>query len=198
MSWIDTALGAVKAQLTSVFPALGAMDAAREFISETVAQRIREEACAKAYELMAQAHRDVVKTIIWQNALLALSILPVYLFKSAWPFYAAYVVVAGYTAYSLFKHKALVLRLLKTRSILSTLTEEVYLAIEVELTQRQFIQRKAVEWLGPDLRKLAREVATKLKPDVLAATTNMALTLLLAFVAFRLFAIPMLERHALM
>jgi hypothetical protein len=41
-------LGTAKTALTSIFPALGAVDAAREFISEAVAQKIREEACIKA------------------------------------------------------------------------------------------------------------------------------------------------------
>lgn len=197
MDWFDRAIGAGKAALTQYFPALGAVDAARDFISETVAQRIRDEACTKGYALLAQTHRSVLTTIVWQNTALLSSLLPVYFFRSAWPFYVAYAGVAGYSAYSVWKMWPVVKRLIKTRSVTQTLSQEVLSAIEAELTQRQFIERKAVEWLGPDLKNIADEVAKKLKPDVMTAAANMGITLLLAFVAFRLFAIPLLEHRAL-
>jgi len=69
-------------------------------------------------------------------------------------------------------------------------------AIKIELTRRDFIERKAAEWVGPDLKKVSDQVARQLKPDIVAAFVNMALTLLPAFVAFRLLAIPMLEHRA--
>lgn len=197
MSWIAKISTYVKPALTSIFPAFAAVDVAREFISEQVAQRIRELAYAKAYELLAQSHRGVVTTIVWQNALLLLSLVPVYWLHSAIPFYVAYVCVAGYSLYSVIQVWPLVARLFKTRSITGTLSHEVLMAINTELTQRQFYERKAVEWLGPDLKKIADEIARKLKPDVVAAIGNMTCTLLLAFVAFRLFAIPLLEHRAL-
>lgn len=62
---------------------------------------------------------------------------------------------------------------------------------------REFYERKAVEWLGPDLEKLSEEVASKLRPDVVAAGVNIAFTLCMAFIAFRVFAIPLLEARAL-
>lgn len=126
-----------------------------------------------------------------------MSLLPVYLLHSAIPFYAAYSVVAGYSLQSLTEYRHVVLRLLKTRSVTQTLSTELLKAIEEELTLRDFYERKAVEWLGPDLRKLSTEIAVKLKPDVTAAAFNMAVTLLLAFTAFRVFAIPALEYKAL-
>ncbi len=201
MAWYEKLIDAAKDGLTAYFPALGAVEAARDFISEAVAQKIRDEACQKAYALLAQTHHRVVRTILWQNATLLLSLLPVYLLQSALPFYVAYAGVAGYTLYSLAKAWPLVARLtarlVRTRSITQTLSHEVLDAINEELTLRQFIERKAVDWLGPDLKKLSDDIARKLKPDVLAAVGNMALTLLLAFVAFRLFAIPLLEHRAL-
>lgn len=197
MDWFGRAVGAGKAALTQFFPSLGAVDAARDFISESVAQRIRDEACTKAYALLAQTHRSVLTTIVWQNAALLASLMPVYFLHSAWPFYIAYAGVAGYSAYSVWNMWPLVKRLAKTRSITQTLSQEVLSAIEAELTQRQFIERKAVEWLGPDLKNIADDIARKLKPDVMTAVANMGITLLLAFVAFRLFAIPLLEHRAL-
>ena len=197
-SWGGRIMAAAKAQLTSFFPALGAVDAAKDFISEAVAQRIRDEAFAKAQALMAQAHHDVIRNIAWQNGLLFLSILPVYLLHSAVPFYVAYACVAGYTAFSVYQSRALVFRLARTRSVTKTLALEVREAIEKELTQRQFYERKVVEWLGPDLAKLSDDVARKLRGDVLAAVVNMGFTLFMVFVAFRLFAIPLLEHKALM
>jgi hypothetical protein len=158
---------------------------------------VREEACTKAYELLAQTHRDVLTTVVWQNALLMASLVPVYLLQSSIPFYVAYAVVALYSAYSVAKARHLIVRLMSTRSVHRTLADEVLAAMERELTQRQFYQRKVVQWLGPDLRTIADEVARKLKPDVVAVVLNMTATLLLAFVAFRLFAIPLLEHRVL-
>jgi hypothetical protein len=197
MSWFQKAIDAAKATAISMFPALGVVDAARDYVSEAVAQKIKAEACAKAYELLAQTHRNVITTIVWQNALLFLSLIPVLLLHSPIPFYLAYTVVAGYSIYSVKKSWPMLERMVRTRSVTQTVSTEVLTAIQAELTQRQFYERKVVEWLGPDLRIIADDVAKKLKPDVVTALTNMAFTLLLAFVAFRLFAIPLLEHKAL-
>lgn len=197
-SWTSRLLDTARSTLNSMIPAFGAVDAAREFIEETVAQRIREEACTKAYALMAEAHRAVIFSIMWQNGLLMLSMIPVYFLHAPWPFYLAYAGVVAYTLYSAIKARNLILRLCRTRSVTQTLALEVREAIETELTQRQLIERKAVEWLGPDLTRLSEDVARKLKPDVVAAVFNMAFTLFMAFVAFRVFALPLLEQRALM
>lgn len=197
-SWLGRLVDVAKEQVTSLFPAMGAVDAAKDIISEAVAQRIRDEACAKAQSLLMQAHHDVIRNIAWQNALLLLSIVPVYLLHSAVPFYIAYACVATYTAYSVYQSRKLVLRLVSTRSVTQTLALEVREAIEQELTQRQFYERKVVEWLGPDLTKLSQDVAQKLRKDVLVALANMGFTLVMAFIAFRVFAIPLLEHKALM
>lgn len=197
MSWLDSALETVKSKIKKYLPETNPIDAAKDFMSEAVAQRIREEACTRGYTLLAEAHRNVVVTIVWQNSLLLLSLLPVYFLHSAIPFYVAYAVVAGYSLYTIVKAWPWVRQLFKTRSITQTLSAEVLVAINTELTQRQYYERKAVEWLCADLKKIADDVARKLKPDVIAAATNMAITLLLAFVAFRLFVIPLLEQRAL-
>jgi hypothetical protein len=197
-SWSSRLFGAAKSTLTTIFPTLGAVDAAREFISEAVAQKIREAASVQAQALISQAHRRVMFSIVWQNALLMLSMVPVYVLHAPWPFYLAYACVFGYTAYSAYEYRGVIGRLCKTRSITQTLALEVRGAIEKELTEGEFIQRKAVEWLGPDLEKLSVDVARKLKPDVMGAAFNMAFTLFMAFVAFRVFAIPLLEHRALM
>lgn len=197
MSFFDSALKFAKENLGNVFPALAAVSAAKDVLSEAVAERIRGEACAKAYALLAKTHRDVVTTIVWQNGALILSLAPVYYLHSAVPFYIAYAGVAGYSLIALGQQWPVVRKLCVTRSITATISGEVQLALEQELTQRQFYERKAVAWLGPDLKKISDEIAVKLKPDVVAAATNMATTLFLAFVAFRLFAIPLLEQQAL-
>jgi hypothetical protein len=136
-------------------------------------------------------------SIAWQNGLLLLSLIPVYFLHKAWPFYLAYCGVVAYSGYSVFQLRGVLARLLETRSITKTISQEVKEAIEAELTQREFYERKAVEWLGPDLEKLSDDVAHKLKPDVVAAGLNMTFTLLMAFIAFRVFAIPLLEARAL-
>ncbi len=53
------------------------------------------------------------------------------------------------------------------------------------------------DWFGPDLDELSARVARDLKPEMMVAVANMAFALLLAFVAFRAFAIPQLEHLAL-
>lgn len=196
MTWFNKLVDAASAQLSALLPS-NPVNAAVEYMSEAVAQKIRDEACAKAYALLAQAHRSVITTIVWQNALLLLSLVPVYILHSPVPFYLAYAVVAGHSLYTLAKSWPLLKQLGKTRSVTQTLSAEVLSAINAELTQREFYERKAVEWLAPDLKKIADDVARKLKPDVIAAVSNMAITLFLAFVAFRLFVIPMLEQRAL-
>lgn len=196
MTWFNNLVDTAREHLGALIPG-NPVNAAVEFMSEAVAQKIRDEACAKAYTLLAQAHRKVITTIIWQNALLLASLVPVYLVHSPIPFYLAYAVVAGHSLYTLAQSRHLVVRLAKTRSVTQTLSAEVLDAINKELTQREFYERKAVEWLGADLKKIADDVARKLKPDVIAAVSNMAITLFLAFVAFRLFVIPMLEQRAL-
>lgn len=198
MSWFDSTLASVKDKLRHLVPFLSPYDAARDYISEQVAQRIREEASAQAYQLLAQNHRQVLQTIVWQNSLLLASLVPVYFLHSAWPFYIAYAVVAGYSVYTAWQAWPMLVRLARTKSVTQTLSHEVLDAIRIELTQRQFYERKAVEWLGPDLKSIADEVAKKLRPDVIAMCLNLTATLVLAFVAFRLFAIPLLEQRALL
>ena len=195
--WSSRLIDSARSTLSSIFPAFGAVDAAREFISDAVAQRIRDLACEKAHSMMADAHRSVIFNIIWQNALLMFSMVPVYFLHSPVPFYVAYVCVLSYTLYSTFQYRKVIFALCRTRSILKTLSLEIRAAIETELTQRQLYERKAVEWLGPDLQRLSDDVARKLKPDVVVAIFNMAFTLFTAFLAFRVFVIPLLEHRAL-
>ena len=105
--------------------------------------------------------------------------------------------MAGHSIYSASKAWPLLRRIVRTRSVTGAISQEVQSVIEAELTERDFIERKAVEWLGPDLKTIADDIARYLRPDIVAAAANMALTLVLAFVAFRLYAIPMLEHRAL-
>lgn len=181
----------------AIQPKTAFIEVAVNAASEKVAQGIKDEACAQAYKFMAQTHRSVVMTIVWQNAALLLSLVPVYLLHSAIPFYLAYALVAGYSAYSAARTWPFLKRVISLHSLTASISAEVLHEIEVELGRRQFYERKVVEMLTPDLKKIADEVAREIKPDLLAAAFNMALTLLMAFVAFRLFAIPMLEHRAL-
>lgn len=196
--WLSQALDSAKTVINTVFPVFEAADAAKEAISDVVAQRIREEARAKAYAVLADTHRKVLFNIIWQNGLLLASLVPVYLLRSAVPFILAYACVVVGTMYSIVESRHIILRLFRTRSVVQTLAHEIREAIEAELTQRGYYVQKVVEWLGPDLKEFSVDVARMLKPDVLAAALNMAFTLFMAFLAFRVFAIPLLEQHALL
>lgn len=194
--FFDQLLEKGKSALASIAPS-DVFDGAKSLIADAVAERIRTEANAKARALIAQAHRKNIRTIAWQNGALMLSILPVYFLHAAWPFYVAYACVVASTLHSLYEVRGLLARLLRTRSVTKTLAAEVQEAICLELERREVYERKAVEWFGPDLATLSDKVARELKPEVMVAVANMAFTLLLAFVAFRVFAIPMLEHQAL-
>jgi len=196
-TWYSSALKAVQAAAASMSPTFGVVSAAKDFVSEAVAAKIKAEASARAYELLARTHRSVVTTIVVQNAALFASLIPVYLLHSGWPFYVTYAGVAGYSVYTVVNSWPVIRRLVATGSLRETINTEVLLAIEAELTQRQFYERAIVEYLGPDLKAVAEDVGTRLLPDIRAAVVNMTLTLVLAFIAFRLFAIPMLEHRAL-
>lgn len=195
MGWFDRISSMAGGALKSAFPAVEVVSAAKDFMTEAVANRIREEARNRAYEMLAQSHRSVVTTIVAQNAALMMSLVPVYYLQSAIPVYA---MVAAYSLYQVTKAWPIAVRFMRTMSITESISLEVLEAINTELVQRDFIERKAVEWLGPDLKHVSDGVARQLKPDIVAALVNMALTLLLAFIAFRLFAIPMLEHKALL
>lgn len=60
-------------------------------------------------------------------------------------------------------------------------------------------QIEATSWTGRLARQSSpADVARKLRRDVLATVVNMAFTLFMAFVAFQLFALPLLEHKALL
>lgn len=198
MKFFDKLISAAQAQLKEAVPLLSGIFAAKDALSDAVVQRIHEEAQAKARAIIAQTHQTVLFTIFWQNAVLLASLVPVYFLHSAVPFYVAYAGVTVYTVYSVATSWPLIYRLLKTRSITKALAFEVQQALETELVQRSLFERKAVEWLAPGIQSLSYDVAAKLKKDVVAAATNMAVTLVLAFIAFRLFVIPYLEHKVLM
>ena len=196
-SWGERMLKKAITSVASIMPSVDSNNAAMSLISDAVSAKIQAEAATKAQLVLSSAHRTVIRNVLWQNGLLILSIGPVFYFRTAIPFYIAYACVAGYTLYSLYQERKLIGRLCRTRSITKTLALEVRDAIDLELTQRQFYERKVVEWLGPCLNKLSEDVARKLRPDVVAGVVNMAFTLFLAFIAFRVFIIPFLEKHAL-
>lgn len=198
MSWFYSVITSTKKTLKKLVPFLSPYDSARGYISEQLAKRIHAEASARAYQLLAQSHRSVLVTVVWQNLLLLASLGPVYFLHSPWPFYGAYAIVAGSSIYNLFTAWPSLRLLAQTKSVTQTLSHNVLDAIRLELTQLQLYERKVVEWLGPDLKTIADEVAKKLRGDVIAMCLNLMGTLVLSFIAFRLFAIPLLEQRALL
>lgn len=197
MDWLDKTWTRIQEPVRKLLPAADAVLSVKEFMSDAVADRIRSEAKTRAYEMLAKAHRSVLVTTIVQNAALMASAIPVYYLHSPWPFYATYAGVIAYSAYSAATAWPLLVRIGRTRSVTAAISQEVQAAIEADLTERDFIERKAVAWVGPDLKTVADDIARYLRPDIVAACANMALTLILAFVAFRLYSIPMLEQRAL-
>lgn len=173
------------------------LEAPKKAISDTIAAKIKLEATLRAYQMLAGAHRSLINTILWQNALLLFSILPVYFLHSALPFYLAYTCVATYSVVVFAQSWPQLLTCIKTRSLLKPITAAVHQAIVAELCQLQYVERKVVEYLGPDIEELSSDIARQLLPDIRSALINMGLTLVMAFVAFRLTAIPMLEHRAL-
>jgi hypothetical protein len=173
------------------------LEAPKKAISDSIAAKIKLEATLRAYQMLAGAHRSLINTILWQNALLLFSILPVYFLHSAIPFYLAYAAVATYSVLTFAQSWPQLLHCLKTRSLLKPIASAVHQAIVAELCQLHYVERKVVEYLGPDIEELSGDIARQLLPDIRSALINMGLTLVMAFVAFRLTAIPMLEHRAL-
>lgn len=167
------------------------------FVSQSVAARIKEAAMFGAYEIMAKTHRTVLKTLIWQNGLLLISLPLVFLLHSAIPFYGAYGCVIGYTIWSMTHVWPQIVGLLVTRSLTKTISRTIRDAIQADLLRRDVFQRAVVEWFGPDLDKIAEEIAEDLLPDIRMYALNLAFTLGMAFITFRWFLIPMLEQRAL-
>jgi hypothetical protein len=86
---------------------------------------------------------------------------------------------------------------LRVRSLFLIVKQTISKEIENELGRLPVYGKKAIEYLGPDLDKLSHDIADELIPDIRAALIHMILTLVMAFIAFRLTAIPMLEHRAL-
>lgn len=179
----------------SLLPVADALEAGS--VSEAIAARIRAEAKERAEAILRAAHEKTIQSIIWQNALLLGSLPMVWALGSAIPFYMAYACVFGYSSWELWGSKDLILGWARKRSLTGVIQEEVRAAIDKDLRDRRFYERKIVEYLGPDLDAVAAEIAGKLRKDVVRGLANMALTVFVSFVAFRLFAIPMLEHMAL-
>lgn len=165
--------------------------------TDSLANVIREEARTQAYRFLAKSHRTVMFTIVWQNALLLASLFPVYLLHSALPFYLAYAVVASWSIYSTVQIWPFVRRMVTLGSLSASVAAELHSEMEAEIEKRQYLTRAAIKLLQPDLKKIAMDVASDIKADVMASALNMFFMLSMAFVAFRLFAIPWLEHRIL-
>jgi len=165
-------------------------------ITEVIANMIRDEARMQAYKLLAKSHRSAINTILWQNGLLLTSILPVHFFHSAIPFYIAYACVACYSVISVVQSWPQLKMWALTGSLITTIKCTVHEAILADLCQRHPLEQAVVQYLGPDLENVSNEIASEILPDIRAALINMGLTLIMAFIAFRLTAIPLLEHRA--
>lgn len=200
MGWITKILPTIKSAVSFLMPTTVpgmVVEASKNMISDAVASKIKDEATARAYELLAESHRTVIYTILWQNALLTASIFPVYYLHSAIPFYLGYGCVVAYTGWSVIKSWPVVKLLLRTWSIEGAVTQAVRAAIDEDLQARRYYQKVIVEFLSPDLDTISNSVAKKLTPDIRAVFLNMGITLLMSFLAFRLVALPLLEHRAL-
>lgn len=168
-----------------------------DFVAQSVATKIKETAMFGAYQIMAKMHRSVLKTMIWQNGLLLISLPLVFLLHSAIPFYLAYAYVIGYTVWSMHCVRPQIVGFLVTRSLQKTISRTIRDAIRADLLRRDVFQRKIVDWFAPDIDKIADEIAGDLLPDIRMYVLNLAFTLAMAFITFRWFLIPLLEQRSL-
>ncbi|MFZ6690038.1 hypothetical protein ACO0K0_20065 [Undibacterium sp. SXout11W] len=177
---------------------IGSMfDAAQKIPESFIGEYIRCQARLGAYKFLFETHHSVINAILWQNALLLTSILLVYLFQSAIPFYIAYSFVAIYSASVVLNAWPKLLEWFKVRSLFLIVKKTISDEIENELGKLPVYGKKAIEYLGPDLDLLSHNITDELLPDIRAALIHMGLTLVMAFIAFRLTIIPMLEQRAL-
>ena len=113
------------------------------------------------------------------------------------PFYIAYGCVAMYSVSVVLASWPKLKSWLRVRSLFLIIKQTISEEIDSELGRLPGYGKRAVEYLGPDLDKLSHDIADELFPDIRAALIHMVLTLAMAFIAFRLTAIPMLEHRAL-
>ena len=175
----------------------GMFDAAQKIPESFIGEYIRGQARLGAYKFLFETHRSVINAILWQNALLLTSILLVYLFQSAVPFYIAYSFVAIYSASVTLNAWPKLREWFKVGSLFLIVKQTISEEIENEVGKLPVYGKKAIEYLGPDLDALSHDITDELLPDIRAALIHMGLTLVMAFIAFRLTAIPMLEHRAL-
>ena len=165
--------------------------------STKIGDMIISDAKLSAYELLIKTHRSVMNTVLWQNGLLLVSIFPVHLMHSATPFYIAYTVVLTYTAVTSAQKWPLIQEAIEHRSIHKVVRRTVRKEINNSLEKTNMFARAVVEHFGPDLEQLSDDIAFQLTPDIRAMLINMCLTLFMAFIAFRMTIIPLLEHGAL-
>ncbi|MBC3861513.1 hypothetical protein H8K32_05315 [Undibacterium jejuense] len=192
-------IGYGKSAISIVKPRIiGSMfDAAQKIPESFIGEYIRGQARLGAYKFLFETHRSVINAILWQNALLLSSIMLVYFFQSAIPFYLAYAFVAIYSASIVLRSWPKLRQWFKFRSLFLIVKQTISEEIENELCRLPIYGKKAIEYLGPDLDTLSHDITDELLPDIRAALIHMGLTLVMAFIAFRLTAIPMLEHRAL-
>lgn len=202
MNWKKILLGVADTAVRQSSPLLGglaveATTALSVKIRERIDKQVLKEIEDATRDLIKDAHKEVVSTVALQNGILFLSLLPVYLLHSPIPFYLAYAGVLSHSFYGIYRHRRLCSSIVRTRSITQTLASVIREQVEERLKERNPFERKAVEWLGSDLNILAEKGARKIRPQVVAAVWNMIFTIFVSYAAFRVFAIPLLERHAL-
>ena len=169
----------------------------KEKSSESIEKDIVEKVRNQVNQYLVQFHKDTVQTILWQNGLLMISIFPVHWFHSTAPFYIAYGIVLAYTIFKLSKfwpEMRLAAKMRGIRKAIKLILEE---NIMNELKTLPTVQRILVEQFGPDLDRLSNQISVEILPDIRAVAISSTLTLIMAFIAFRMTVIPLLEHMAL-
>ena len=192
LPWVSLVAGGLTG-----FTARLARRAAHSLVCREVEKRALREAEAQAARLLREARNGVYLAIVWQNALLLCSIWLSLHLHSPIPFCASYLMVASYSLWCVVQHRQHIFAAIRTRSLFAVLRGEVRDAVVGALQQLGTIERLVVTHLGPDLEALSDRVARQLYPAVRSACVNLAVTLGLSFLVFRVWLVPTLARGLL-
>lgn len=197
------ALDAVKSAAASpvgeavigAFPGAQMLKLVSDKLTATAEGALKDQIELQVYKRLMEFQHRTLLLVFWQNLALIASLFPVYWLRSPWPFYLAYVGVIAYTISSLWQSRAMLIDIAR-KGLLQTLSSAIQKSVDEEVANRSRIEQIAISWVG-DTRNLAADVALRIKRDALVLFSNLGVTLVLSFVTFRLFVIPLLETKAM-
>lgn len=192
LPWISFVAGGLTGATARV-----AAHVARGLVGREIERRALQEAEAEAARMIRSVRGGVAFAILWQNALLLVAIWVSLQMVTVVPFCAAYMVVAGYSAWCVAQYRRPLCEAFRTCSLFAVVHSEVREAVSGSVSRLGRFERLVLVHLGPDLDALCERVAWRIYPAIRSACVSMALTLGVSFLVFRVWLVPTLARGML-